>query len=115
MEFDRRHPDQPGPPRQLALWAEAALNDRFEPDRMMIDPFDGLTNRPGGPGPFEDKGNVTSGSSLGALGLFPEVACLAMGANLPNGDDSLGRDSICYQWDISTRPQIDSLLPLSVP
>jgi hypothetical protein len=32
MEFHRRHPDQPGPPRRLALWAEAALNDRSEPD-----------------------------------------------------------------------------------
>jgi hypothetical protein len=112
MEFDRRHPDQPGPPRRLALWAEAALNGRFEPDRMMIDPFDGLTNRPGGPGPFEDEGNVTSGSSLGALGLFPGVACLAMGANLPNGDDK--RWHLLSVGYIDATP-IDSLLPLSVP
>lgn len=32
LESHRRYPDLPGPPKRLSIWAEAALNDRFEPD-----------------------------------------------------------------------------------
>ncbi|KAJ5983387.1 gag/polymerase/env polyprotein [Penicillium waksmanii] len=58
MEFHRCHPDQPGPQKRLALWAEAALNDQFEPDHPDGDRPDAVY-RPGGPGPLEEEGNVT--------------------------------------------------------
>ncbi|EAW20693.1 uncharacterized protein NFIA_112170 [Aspergillus fischeri NRRL 181] len=32
LEFYRRYPDEPGPPKRLNLLAEAALNDRFKED-----------------------------------------------------------------------------------
>lgn len=32
LEFHRRYPNLPGPPKRLHIWVEAALNDRFEPD-----------------------------------------------------------------------------------
>jgi hypothetical protein len=32
LRFYQMHPDQPGPPKRLNIWAEAALTDRFEPD-----------------------------------------------------------------------------------
>jgi hypothetical protein len=82
----------------------------------MIDPFDGLTNRTGGPGPFEEEGNVTSSrvfTMVERWDCFLEWHVWRWEQTYQMG---MIRDGICYQWDISTRPhQIDSLLPLSVP
>jgi hypothetical protein len=32
LKFYRMHPNQPGPPKRLDIWAEAALLDQFVPD-----------------------------------------------------------------------------------